>query len=103
MKTGQQADLAGRSVLIVEDERLIALDLQDILDGWGCEVIGPVASVSAALRLIEELSPDAAILDVHLNGETSEPIADVLRARACPFLVLTAYQRNHRIPSAAAV
>jgi len=95
MKNDRHAVLSGRSVLVVEDERLIALDIQDILDGLGCEVIGPVATVTAALALIEERSPEAAILDVHLNGETSEPIAEILRALACPFLVLTAYQRNH--------
>jgi len=54
MKNDRHAVLSGRSVLVVEDERLIALDIQDILDGWGCEVIGSVATVTAALALIEE-------------------------------------------------
>ena len=87
--------LSGRRILVVEDERLIALDIRNLLEGCGCAVIGPVATTSAALALIGEHSPDAAILDVHLGNETSEPIADALRARGRPFLVLTAYQRSH--------
>jgi CheY-like chemotaxis protein len=87
-------EISGRRILVVEDERLLALDLQDILQGWGCEVIGPAASTVAALALIEGNPPEAAILDVHLRGETSEPVADALLAQGRPFLVLTAYQRR---------
>lgn len=87
-------DISGRRILVVEDERLLALDLQDILEGWGCKVIGPAASALAALALIEGNPPEAAILDVHLRGETSEPVADALLAQGRPFLVLTAYQRR---------
>ncbi len=86
--------LSGRRILVVEDERLIALDIQDILEGWGCTVLGPVATTTAALGLIGDDCPDAAILDVHLNGETSEPVGDALRACERPFLVMTAYQRK---------
>jgi len=87
----------GRRVLLVEDEWLIALDIGDILERWGCTVVGPAANVAAALAIIEEKLPDAAILDVHLNGETSERVADTLRDRGCPFIVLTAYQRHHLV------
>lgn len=88
-------NFAGRRILVVEDEGLIALDIQDMLEGWDCTVLGPVATNAAALQLIRDERPDAGILDVHLNGETSEPIADALRSQGRPFLVLTAYQRNH--------
>jgi two-component system, response regulator PdtaR len=88
-------DLSGRRILVVEDERLIALDVRDILEGWGCVVVGPVSTVAAALALIEEQTPDVAILDVHLKGGTSEPVANALLARDRPFLLLTAYNRSH--------
>lgn len=88
-------ELVGRRILVVEDEGLIALDIKDLLEGWGCSVIGPVANVAQALELIATNHPDAAVLDVHLGGETSEPIAVVLRAAGSPFLLLTAYQRGH--------
>lgn len=94
-------NIAGRRILVVEDERLIALDVQDILEGWGCTVLGPVATTAAALQLIEDDRPDVAILDVHLDGETSEQIADALRVQGHPFLVMTAYQRSH-LPDALA-
>lgn len=87
--------LSGRRILVVEDERLIALDIQDILEGFGCTVMGPVATANAALELIQDDWPDAAILDVRLNGGTSQPVAEALRAGGRPFLVVTAYQRDH--------
>ena len=89
------SELSGRRILVVEDERLIALDIQDILERWGCMVVGPVATAAAALELIAHECPDSAILDVHLNGETSEPVATALQECGRPFLVLTAYRRSH--------
>lgn len=87
--------LSGRQILVVEDERLIALDLRDILEGWGCSVQGPVGTADAALKLIEGDQPDCAVLDVQLIGETSEPVAAALRAAARPFLIMTAFERDH--------
>ena len=91
----EDGNLSGRRVLVVEDEHLIAMDVQDILEGWGCTVMGPVATAAAALELIEGDLPDAAVLDVNLNGGTSEPVAEALRNGKCPFLVMTAYNASH--------
>ncbi|APO77933.1 response regulator CheY-like domain-containing protein (plasmid) [Rhizobium etli 8C-3] len=88
-------ELCGRRILVVEDERLIALDIQDILERWGCIVVGPVATATAALALIADECPDSAILDVHLDGESSEPVAVALQASGRSFLVMSAYPRNH--------
>lgn len=88
-------NLAGLRILIVEDERLIALDVQDVVEGWGCTVIGPVATAPAALDLIAQDLPDCAILDVQLKEGTSEPVATALREALRPFLVMSAYQRGH--------
>lgn len=95
MKNNLIRGLSGRQILVVEDERLIALDIRNLLETCGCTVMGPVASTAAALALIGDQLPDAAILDVNLGSETSEPIAAVLRANGCPFLVLTAYSKSH--------
>lgn len=84
--------LKGRHILLVEDEGLIALDLQQVLEGWGCSVMGPVANANAALSLIAEYWPDAAILDININSGTSEPVGEALRLGGCPFVLLTAYQ-----------
>lgn len=86
--------LSGSRVLVVEDERLIAFDVQDILEGFGCSVVGPVATASAALDLIATDPPDCALLDMHLRGGTSEPVAAALRDRGRPFLVVTANERR---------
>jgi DNA-binding response OmpR family regulator len=87
--------LANVRVLIVEDETLLAMDLQMTLEQNGCSVIGPVATVAAAIRLIEDAVPDAALLDLNLNGESSVPIADVLVERWIPFVFVTGYDRSH--------
>ena len=87
--------LSGRQILVVEDERMIALDLQDILEEWGCLVLGPVGTAAEGLDLVAHTLPDCAVLDVHLNGGTSEPVAAALQASNRPYLVLTAYRRGH--------
>ena len=75
------------TVLIVEDEPLIAMMLEDFLGEMGKTVIGPADSCAQALALIAKGGIDAAILDVNLRGgETSDPIADALAAAGIPFL-----------------
>ncbi|WP_064706370.1 response regulator [Rhizobium bangladeshense] len=86
------ATLVGRRLLIVEDEYLIARDLVQLLRNDGAEVIGPVATVDAALDLIDETpSLDGAVLDINLQGEMAYPIADVLTKRGVPFVFATGY------------
>jgi ActR/RegA family two-component response regulator len=65
--------LKGRHILVVEDEALIALDLQRLLDQSGAMVIGPAVSVSQALEVIHENHIDFALLDVKLGDETVDP------------------------------
>ena len=79
------------SVMVVEDEFLIAMDLQAILEEHGYRVIGPAAAVGQALRLLDLDRPDAALLDVHLRGDIVTPVADALRRAEVPFLLSSAY------------
>ena len=81
-------------VLVVEDEPLIAFDVADHLRDAGFEVIGPAASVSAALRLIESQGCDLAVLDVNLGRETAAPIAEVLNTKSLPFIALSGYSSD---------
>lgn len=82
----------GRRVLVVEDEYLLAEDLRERLESQGAEVMGPVASVADALELLRDgPAPEAAILDINLQGEMVYPVADELRARGIPFLFATGY------------
>ncbi len=81
-------------VLVVEDEFLIALDLELLLERHGWRVLGPAASVAEALRLLEGEVPDVALLDITLkDGETVVPVAEALRARGVPFVLASAYAR----------
>lgn len=85
--------LAERRVLVVEDEPLVAMDVEQILRGFGCEVIGPAATLAAALQLAEaEASKlDAAVLDVNLGGQAAFPIADLLVKHGVPVVFATGY------------
>lgn len=85
--------LDGRRVLVVEDEFLLADDLSHTLQEAGALVLGPVGSVSEALRLIEaEAAVDGALLDVNLGREKVFPVAEVLLARRVPFCFTTGYE-----------
>jgi two-component system, response regulator PdtaR len=83
----------GRLVLVVEDEFLIALDLELLLRRHGWRVLGPAATVAAALRLLRGAMPDVAVLDVNLGGELVTPGAAELRVRGVPFVLASAYDR----------
>jgi len=82
--------LAGRRILVVEDEFLIAMEIQRWLHAAGAEVVGPVPTVSEALSLIDGGHLDAAVLDVNLgDGDTSYPVADRLAVLGIPHLFAT--------------
>ncbi len=81
----------GRLVLVVEDEFLVALDLERLLRRHGWRVLGPAATVAAALRLLRGATPDVALLDVNLGGELVTLVAQELRARGVPFVLASAY------------
>ena len=83
-------------MLVVEDEMLLAMDIEALLKEQGCEVLEPACSVKRALAVIEAGQPDAASLDMNLNGESSAPIAAALRERNIPFVIVTGYTEKHR-------
>ena len=83
--------LAGLRLLILEDEMLVALALEDMVAGWGCQVVGPVASVAAAMEVVAAETLDGALLDVNLKGERADAVADALSARCVPFVFVTGY------------
>ena len=86
--------LRGKLILVVEDEYLLADDLGATLREAGAEVLGPVASVAAALALIGQSDViDAAVLDVNLSGEMVFAAADALADRGIPFTFATGYDQ----------
>ena len=85
------AGRAPREVLVVEDEILIAMELELVLTEAGFGVIGPAPAVAVALALLAGRRPDAAVLDVNLRGERATPVAQALRAMGVPFVLTSAY------------
>jgi CheY-like chemotaxis protein len=78
-----------RSILIVEDEPLIAMMLEDFLESLGHRIAGTCDSVASALDKAEKGGFDLAILDVNLKGENVWPVATRLREQKVPFVIAT--------------
>ena len=94
MSDGKAAHmLDGRRILVVEDEYFLADDLARTLGRQGVEVVGPVGTLDAAVRLAEDETIDCAILDINLRGEMAFPVADRLDAAGIPFVFATGYSR----------
>ena len=85
------ADLEGLCVLVVEDEFLLAMELEALLEQRGCRVLGPVATIDRALAVLERHRPAAAVLDVNLKGTRATPVAAALQDRGVPFVLVTGY------------
>jgi DNA-binding response OmpR family regulator len=83
--------IAGRRVLLVEDELLVAMLIEPALQQEGWVVLGPLVRLASALEAARSEVIDAAILDMDLAGEDTRPVADALEARGIPFLFLTGY------------
>jgi CheY-like chemotaxis protein len=83
--------LAGLTVLIVEDEPIVAMMVEDMLEELGCAVAGSAANVDEGLSLAGQGGFDIALLDVNLNGRRSDPIAEALARSGTPFIYATGY------------
>jgi CheY-like chemotaxis protein len=81
--------VTARSILIVEDEPLIAMMLEDFLDSLGHTVAGTCDTVAEALDRVGQGGFDIAIIDVNLNGEQVWPVADRLAAQGVPYVLAT--------------
>jgi CheY-like chemotaxis protein len=87
-------------VLVAEDQYVIALDLSEALERCGVEVLGPVATLDAAMCLLARHEDIAgALLDITMQGSTIYPVADALRRRRVPFVFATGRQREAIAPA----
>ncbi|NNM75185.1 response regulator [Enterovirga aerilata] len=87
--------LAGRRILVVEDEYFLADDMVRALATLGAEIVGPSDTAASALELVQSGLPiDGAVLDINLHGETSLAVASELRARKVPFVFATGYDQR---------
>jgi DNA-binding NtrC family response regulator len=86
--------LAECSVLLVEDNVLIGLDLARVLMRARCTVVGPHTNVVDALAEIQRTPIDAAVVDVNLGNDKSFALMDALSAARIPFIIVTGYERE---------
>lgn len=85
------ADLAGLRILIVEDEFLLAMELEMMVQQRGSMVLSRVSSVGQAIAALDGEQPDIALLDVNLKGERATPVAAALQKRGVPYVLITGY------------
>lgn len=83
--------IAGKRILVVEDEFIVATMLCDILEDAGAEPIGPVGRVAEGIAAVANTAIDGAVLDWNLNGESGMHVATALQARGIPFVIATGY------------
>jgi CheY-like chemotaxis protein len=88
--------------LIVEDDPIIALDFEDTILGFGVKTVRTAASVAKALDMIADRPPDFALLDVGLIREKTFAIAERLDALKIPYVFVTGYGTDVRLPAALA-
>jgi two-component sensor histidine kinase/DNA-binding response OmpR family regulator len=86
--------LAGRRLLMVEDEALVGMMTKGILEDLGATVVGPYGSLADGMKAARTERFDGALLDFNLAGEFADPLADLLIARGVPFVFITGYQRD---------
>ena len=96
MLTDQPAQpLRDRRILVVEDESLLMHELTVRLEDEGAVVLGPYPSADRALEFLDSKQKvDLAILDLNLNGEPADAVADVLQARGIPFVITSGYKTD---------
>ena len=85
-------------ILVLEDEALIAMQVEQHLQDAGYNVLGPATHVQEALDLLKRQSPDAALLDVNLRGDKSTMVADALQEMGVPFLFCTGFADIDDLP-----
>ncbi len=83
--------LIGRRMLVIEDESIVALELASLLQDAGADVVGQAGSVDQALRLIETVELDGALVDANLRGSPVDEVAAALTRRNVPFMFVTGY------------
>jgi len=93
-----EPDLRGLRVLVVEDSPDVATAVKNLLRSLGADVLGPVATTDAAMRLTAETKPDVALVDVNLRGgELAYDLIDRLHALRVHIVVMSG---NDEVPEA---
>jgi CheY-like chemotaxis protein len=89
-----QNSLSGVRVFVVEDEFAVLMLMEDMLMELGCELVGTASRMADAIAGAENSGCDAAVLDVNINGQPIDPVAELLAARNVPMVFSTGYGRT---------
>jgi two-component sensor histidine kinase len=93
----QQSDkhpiLQGKRIIVIEDEPLVAMDLEASLVAAGCEIVGSVGTIDKARTLIANVECDGALMDANLAGHPVDDLAAALTQKNIPFAFVTGYGR----------
>ena len=92
MALPERSNLKGLRLLVVEDEALISLLIEDLVTSFGCVLAGTASNVNDALKLIETVPIDGALIDVNLGGQLAAPISQALSDRHIPLIFVTGYE-----------
>ncbi len=90
MQTAHKTN-ASPSILLLEDDLLLAMDMEEFLSGRGYDIIGPFGRVEDALEALETAELDGAVVDLNLHGKLSFPVIERLRCRDVPVIVCSGY------------
>jgi DNA-binding NtrC family response regulator len=86
------SELIGARILVVEDSWEVSAGLKALLEAWGADVVGPVATADDARRLVSACIPDVALVDINLrHGERSYGLVDEMHGLGVPVVVITGY------------
>jgi DNA-binding NtrC family response regulator len=91
--------LAGHRILLAEDESLIALELERMLQDFGCDVVGPLSSVEDVLEAAEQGGFDGALLDVNLRGRQIFEILPRLQTLELRLIITSGYDDATLFPA----
>jgi CheY-like chemotaxis protein len=87
MMTYQATPPSRRSILLVEDEAMIAMMLEEFVDTLGYHVRGVASTVEQAREMVNMGGFDLAILDCHLEGQEIWPVAELLDRKGIPYIL----------------
>lgn len=96
LSQGNMSIVANLSILVVEDEYLVAIEAERILEELGAGCVEVAATFEAAQQRIAEGQFDVVILDVNLNGQMSFPLDKAATARGMPVVFATGYSLRSR-------
>jgi len=89
-----ESTLKGARVLVLEDEWMISYHMVELLEEYGCEIVGPANRVAKAMDLVSAETLDGALLDLNVAGETAYGVAQALSDRGVPFTFVTGYSAD---------